>query len=504
MNIQTFLEHHGIVRNPFAEEDAQTDPVFKEYCISSAYHPVWDKVYGDPSEPSTAIVFGTKGSGKTAMRLQIEQHLAKYNEQHRDEAVYVIRYDDFNPFLDHFCEGMSRRTARKPERVLDAWRLWDHMDSILCIGVTDLVDRLLGERQRRDAGVANAIPNEVLSNLDRTATRDLMLLATCYDQSTSSTFIDRWESLRSKLGYTNWTAYRGLVLGVAWAIVSLVLVIWLYLNQSPDTETGRRGLMVLWLAPVLIAIVLAPYAFRWSKCQLAAMRIRRHMRVGKREVGSLRKALLRFPAKEVAGQPLPQFDRTDDRYELLNKFQSLLGRLGYAGVIVLMDRVDEPHLTGGKAELMRRFVWPMLDNKLLKHPGLGFKMMLPQELYRDVERESRDFHERARLDKQNVIPTFQWSGESLYDLARARMLACAAEGSSPEPKDLFVDGLTYERLLSAFESLRVPRHLFRFLYRVLVGHCNRHTDSAPAYQITGETFESALAVYARDADVGLG
>ncbi len=36
MNIQSFLEHHGILRNPFAEEDAQTDPVFKDHCISSA------------------------------------------------------------------------------------------------------------------------------------------------------------------------------------------------------------------------------------------------------------------------------------------------------------------------------------------------------------------------------------------------------------------------------------------------------------------------------------
>ena len=163
------------------------------------------------------------------------------------------------------------------------------------------------------------------------------------------------------------------------------------------------------------------------------MGIRKHMRVGKRETSSLRQVLLKFPPKELASQPLPRFDRTDDRYELLNKFQALLQRLGFAGVIVLMDRVDEPHMTGGKPELMRRFVWPMLDNKLLKHPGLGFKMMLPQELHRDVERENREFHERARLDKQNVIPAFQWTGESLYDLARARMLACASQIARPSP-----------------------------------------------------------------------
>jgi hypothetical protein len=227
------------------------------------------------------------------------------------------------------------------------------------------------------------------------------------------------------------------------------------------------------------------------------------MRVGKRETGSLRKILLQFPAKELASQPLPRYDRTDDRYELLNKFQLILKRLGFDGIVVLMDRVDEPHLTGGKAELMQRFTWPILDNKLLKHPGIGFKIMLPQELHREVEREDREFHERARLDKQNVIPAFQWTGESLYDLARARMLACAAEGRSPEPRDLFGSDISEERLLTAFQSLRVPRHLFRSLYRVLVDHCNRHTDAQPVYQIRSETFEAALALYQREADQGL-
>ena len=75
MKIQQFLQHHGLAANPFADEDAQTDLVFKASCIRSVYHPSWDKVYGDPTEPSTSVVFGEKGSGKTALRLQIAQHL---------------------------------------------------------------------------------------------------------------------------------------------------------------------------------------------------------------------------------------------------------------------------------------------------------------------------------------------------------------------------------------------------------------------------------------------
>jgi len=51
-----------------------------------------------------------------------------------------------------------------------------------------------------------------------------------------------------------------------------------------------------------------------------------------------------------------------------------------------------------------------------------------------------------------------------------------------------------------FQSLRVPRHLFRFLYRVMVQHCNHYTDSQPKFQIDAETFESVFAVYSREIE----
>ena len=498
MNIQSLLEHHGIVRNPFAEEDAQTDQVFKEHCIANAYHPVWDKVYGDPKEPSTAIVFGPKGSGKTAMRLQILRHLKKFNQEHPGERIYTIAYDDFNPFLDHFSERMSRRTNRKPERVLKEWKLWDHMDSILCLGVTKLVDQILKPDQTEDG-----VDGQALGKLDRTASRDLLLLAACYDQSSDGAFVERWNSLRRRLGFNNIAAHLSCWFACAWTVIVACGFVYLMFagsgGEEVDGEPTRTVWDYLWLAPVLMLIGASPYLIRLLKTWWASFQIRRHMRVGKREIGSVRKVLHSIPVKELASQPLPRFNRTDDRYELLNKFQSVIERLGYAGIIVLMDRVDEPHMTGGKVELMRLFVWPLLDNKLLKHPGIGFKLMLPQELHRDMERESRDFHERARLDKQNVIPSFQWTGESLYDLARARMIACAEAGKSPEPKDMFAD-LDYARMISAFNSLRVPRHLFRFLYRVLVDHCNRYTDSNPEFKIKSETFETVLAVYSREVE----
>ena len=55
-------------------------------------------------------------------------------------------------------------------------------------------------------------------------------------------------------------------------------------------------------------------------------------------------------------------------------------------------------------------------------------------------------------------------------------------------------------MLDTFRQLRVPRRLFKFLYRLMVNHCNAHTDQQPAWKISSETFESTLAVYLRDQD----
>ena len=99
---------------------------------------------------------------------------------------------------------------------------------------------------------------------------------------------------------------------------------------------------------------------------------------------------------------------------MLTKFQSILQSLGYQGVFVLVDRVDEPYLINGSADLMRALIWPMLDNKLLKHPGVGIKLMLPSELKYFVEREGRDFAQRARLDLVGPSSNSLISGTVFY------------------------------------------------------------------------------------------
>ena len=414
MKVHQFLEHHGIAGNPFAEEDAQNDTVFKRTCLETTFHPSWDKVYGDPSDPSTAIVFGEKGSGKTALKLQMVRQFERHNEAHPDARTFVVLYDDFNPFLDRFVSRVGK--GRAVEKVLGQWKLWDHMDAILTLSVTQLVTQLVGGSGK-------------LPRLTHPQARDLALLAACYDQSTAESFPRRW--LRS-----TWRA---------WRIVG-------------------------------------------------------SMRSGNRTVGQLARALCSMPEVDLAGQPLPALPRSDDRYELMAKLQGVLAALGWKGWVVIVDRLDEPDLINGSAERMRQVIWPMLDNKFLKVPGLGFKMLLPQELYRFIERESEEFHQRARLDKQNLVPSLEWTGETLYDIASTRVKA-ASVGTPPATlAQLFDPAIDQRRLIDGLRSLRVPRQLFKFLYRLLVAHCHSHTDEQAVYTISPERFESELALFRRDQD----
>lgn len=491
MKIQQFLEHHSISRNPFADEDAQTDPIFKESCIESTYHPTWDKVYGDPAEPATSIVFGEKGSGKTAMRLQIARHIESYNEAHPNEQRFIIHYDDFNPFLDRFHDSVGSR--RKADRVLTQWRLWDHMDAILSIGVTGLVDRILETKQPSSA-VSAQLDQDKVDLLDHHQARDLLLLAACYDRSTAETFKGRWHRLRRRLKFIPWRAYVDFAGAIGWSALILLVVILSVINGA----TGWLGPLWLWL--IVAAAGWIPWLWRVGNNVLLARAITQHLRVGNHDSGTLRQTLMNFAGSELSGQPLPNKDRTDDRYELLCKLQAILTTMGYTGIFVLVDRIDEPHLVNGSADLMKAVLWPMLDNKFLKHPGLGLKLMVPEELMRFVDREDRDFYQRARLDKQNMISSFAWTGQALYDVINARIRACAENGKAASIRDLLDEGLSEQRVLEALQSLRVPRHVFKFMHRLLVAHCNAHTDEQPSWRIDAAKFESELALFRRDQD----
>jgi hypothetical protein len=488
MNEKEFLSHHGLRRNPFADEDAQTDAVFKGFCIDTTLHPSWSKVYGDPKEPATAIVFGPKGSGKTAMKLQVAKHLKEYNLENPTERVFVIPYDDFNAYLGPIQDHLPHRYRDKPDKVLGSIHVWDHIDAILCEGVTQLTDRML-EKDPGSNAEDRLISQTDVDRLDRGQRRDALLLAACYDQSKTGSFRDRWTNLRKRLRFTNLPTWYDFVGGLLWSALSVAISYWIISREALSAQN------CLWVIPLIFLVGWIPCLIRLVRCSRMASDVCHFVRVGRRDWWALTKVLMQFPMSELAGQSMPAADRSDDRYALLEKFQLLLRSLGYPGLVVIVDRVDEPDLILGNAERMQKLVWPMLDNKFLKHPGLGLKLLLPSELQRSIDRENREFHERARLDKQNVVSAVDWTGEALYDLVAARMNACASDSSMATPRELFDAEIPERRLISAMQSLSTPRALFRFLYRVIANHCKQYRSSEAEYKINSETFESTLAVF---------
>ncbi len=125
MKVNQFLDHYGISENPFSQEDAQSDRIFQEYLLKNTRHAAWDKVLGSPATPSTAVVFGEQGSGKTAMRFQLVSEIREHNKAN-PQVVGCSSSSMTTLTRSSTCSGRSQRLAEEAGEALQNWRLWDH------------------------------------------------------------------------------------------------------------------------------------------------------------------------------------------------------------------------------------------------------------------------------------------------------------------------------------------------------------------------------------------
>ncbi len=468
MKIQQLLSHHSLSENPFSQEDAKEDRIFRQGCVDHTFHPSWDKIVGDPQSPSSAVVFGEKGSGKTALRIQMVEHFQKFNAAHSDRRVLILEYDDFNPFLDQFA-------TKEPN--LARWELRDHMDAILSLGTRKVVDMILHQ--------PGEITREQFRSLDRLQKRDLLMLAAMYDRSHDTTLSDRWHKLRRALRY-GWPSggtlfKREFLFGIV-ATAAVIAAI-AYFNWWGHFDK------FWWLALVVILAVWLPALKQWLWAHFLAWNIESSVRTLNHSIPDLRSLLLQFRRRDLDGQPICQLDSSDARYVLLNKLQSILKKLGFHSMIVIVDRVDEPYRVGGNAANMHQLMRSIFDLKFLQHPDLGIKLLLPGDLWPLIHSERQDFRDRARLDKQHYIPSLEWTGQSLEDLVNDRLKACSTNGQAPPTlRTLINPELSDSEITNFLEQMKIPRHVFKFLYQLLSTHCNTYTDAKPEWTVTRETF----------------
>jgi hypothetical protein len=203
--------------------------------------------------------------------------------------------------------------------------------------------------------------------------------------------------------------------------------------------------------------------------------------------GQLRDKLAQLSLRDLATQPMPVPGDQDSRYDLTARLIRILGEIGYTGLIVLVDRVDEPASVQGDAQKMKDVIWPMLHNKFLQQERIGFKFLLPIELGYLVKKEDASFYQQARLDKQNMIERLEWTGATLYDICSRRLQSCqgaAATGKGPvKLSDLFAEEVQPHDVVEALDQMHQPRDAFKFLHQVIQEHCQTVPDDTPNFRV---------------------
>jgi hypothetical protein len=156
----------------------------------------------------------------------------------------------------------------------------------------------------------------------------------------------------------------------------------------------------------------------------------------------------------------------------------VIARFGYTGVLVLIDRVDEPTLVNGDADKMREMMWPLFNNKFLQQERFGVKMLLPIELRHALFKESSGVLPGGPARQAELHRAADWTGPMLYDLCNARLNACrdAERGRDPiNLIDLFAEDVTRQDVVDALDQMHQPRDAFKFLYRCFNEHCSNVT-----------------------------
>jgi len=489
MNLDQFFAHWKIAENPFRGEEARHDAVLARMVElagqdrdpgshAGASHSDFEKILGELSRPSSSIVFGEKGSGKTAIRLQISERVKRHNTKRNEGKIALVAYDDLNAMLDRFHERVG---GKSPLDSLEQFRLIDHIDGLLTTVVPRLVDEVL------DGSSAPAFgkdPKRDSRRLSKPRREDLMLLQAVYDRPARAG--QRSRRLRRALHLSPGPGSRLQMLAVSlgWVLpLGFAVWAWGFAGENlPWASAPLAGTVVLgglWL------LILLKYLL-WDRLRALRIgrRLRRSIRVIARGERSYAESMRQVPSAVRGSSALPLTSSDEQRYAMLNRLLGVLRSLGCSAVLVVVDRVDEPTLVSGDARRMQAIVWPMLNNKFLQQEGFAVKMLLPVELRHALFRESSAFFQEARLDKQNLVERLGWTGAMLYDLCDARLRACRPLDAEPITLlDLFAEDVSRRELVDALDQMHQPRDAFKFLYQCFTEHCSNVTADEQEWRV---------------------
>ncbi|MBI1389543.1 MAG: hypothetical protein GC154_13960 [bacterium] len=479
MFTQTWRDFWGLQEDPFTCEDADKDGILSDL-KPTAVHWSFDRLYGSPRIPAPAIIFGEKGSGKSALRLMMRRRLEQHNQENPDNRVFLIEYIDYNPYMSQFRRAIGvRNDDHAADKVIQRWGIAEHLDCILSLGVSQLVDQIVD-------GKKNA------SGLSKKLKVYLILLAAMYYNSNQRTQIETVETLMKQFGLGKFRVFLCWASAAVASFAGLVLMLlpWLPLSFSAP------GPKWLWLA--LGGLVLAgtwlPFAWFTMTAASMAARADRAVKALPKNTAALREVLNRLTPKERKEYNLPRGSDESPRYQLLQRFTEILKEFGYEGVYIVMDRIDEPTLISAREDAMRAFVEKLLDIKLLQFPNVGLKLFLPIELDKIHRNAPPEQLKRMRLDKSNLIPELKWSGQELYEIANQRLQSSIKTGSKAVAlSDFFAEDFDIGYLKETLNTLGTPRYAFGFLSEMFSDYVktlpNELSENDPRWNIPRSQFD---------------
>ncbi len=405
----------------------------------------------------------------------MERRTQQYNATNGDRLSWIVRYDDLNPVMDRIARHFSNKLT--DEQLVQSIRLEDHMDAIMSIAVTQLVDVLLGIKQIP----ARGNPVKTIRKMPRQKRVDLAQLVILYDQPHSGNTKNRFARLRRKLRLSpisSTTLAKWVGLAMLLLTTALGCIYWL------NNTNTLYELILLGTSAAGTILLLSTVVVRYLRLRLLSRRIQKELCTVERTTHDFNDMFSQLSPRDLFAQPLPATSDQDNRYQLMSRLMDILEELGYAGMVVFIDRIDEPAVINGRPDHMRSLIWPMLNNKFLQQDRIGIKLLLPLELRHILHRESSDFFQKARLDKQHLIDRLTWSGSLLYDLCTRRLQACQRPSTTKLVlTDLFADDVTSQNIIDALDQMQQPRDAFKFLYQVIQEHCSSVTDEQPVWKI---------------------
>lgn len=475
MFTETWHRRWGLKQAPFAHEDADRDPLL-DRVDAWAVHRSYERLLGFDGRPTSAVIFGERGSGKSALRRSVARGLATGGYS------LAVEVTDVDPWLEVFQaqEGRFKDSPGKAPGFSD-------------LRLADLIDLLISACMMRLGGLLNGDPGRYKS-LNPLERAELTLLMAAYHPDLEG---NREEQVLGLLSLRGGWFRRALMggLGICGAALCCAPLLqvqgWIALDANYLLPIAAVG-------AALVGSLAGHSLWRHFIARRMASRIAGGMRITLPDSALLRRVLAGLPIR--AGLQLTQGSESTEegRYRLLRRVIHLVRGMGWSGIEFLVDRIDESNLLQARADYMGSFIEPALEHKLLQLDGLGLKLFLPVELTPMVRGAGPDRLRRMRLDKAALVDEMRWSGQELLELADRR-LAAASHGPAVCVADLLEEELDLIEMRDALHGLGTPRMAFSFLRDLFEDHSRELPDDlprdAPEWRVNRAAFERQRAAW---------